>query len=261
MNKNQNTEIHAQQIYIQNKFHVLKSPPKMKVEDKEGYKKIFDISSLDNESEVTAEIKKFNFLNNVKKEKKDYEEEAIDARIKLSSKCTTRHTSRKHFKEAVEFIERMPSTSRVYRDKETFLNNLISIMPKEIMREEMMNFLFSPLPQDRTFICKIKKQQGKGIDKMYPKYYMYLGNNDKLIMVAKKIPNSTSSTYNIMLNDSQFEEGSVDYIGKVSSNFICSEFYIFGKGANPKKKTTNKDEYRIQYGCVSYVNEFLILRK
>ena len=54
--------------------------------------------------------------------------------------------------------------------------------------------------------------------------------------------NSTSN-YMITIEQAKFAKDANGYLGKVRSNFLGTEFYIFDSKENPKK-AMNKDEVR-----------------
>jgi tubby-related protein 1 len=109
----------------------------------------------------------------------------------------------------------------------------------------------TPLEKGKAFVCNIKKVYSGKLEKLFPKYYVYINNNDKLLMVAKKIFQATSSVYHICISDSNFANDSDAYLGKVSSNLIGNEFSIFDKGKKYSEAKT-ENELRIQFGCVNY---------
>ena len=60
--------------------------------------------------------------------------------------------------------------------------------------------------------------------------------------------NSTSN-YMITIEQKKFEKECNGYLGKVRSNFLGTEFYLFDSKENPKKATGN-EEARNQIGVV-----------
>jgi hypothetical protein len=138
-------------------------------------------------------------------------------------------------------------------DQELCFKNIISIIPEPIPSLYLLKFLYSPLCKNRTLICKIlRSETSKFSERLYPKYSLFIHNNEKLLMVAKKIWKPTSSNYLIMISDGDFDQSSPGYLGKISSNFLCTEFNIFDKGKNPKESNI-QDEWRNQYGAINYV--------
>lgn len=67
--------------------------------------------------------------------------------------------------------------------------------------------------------------------------------------------NSTSN-YMITIEQKKFEKESNGYLGKVRSNFLGTEFYLFDSKENPKK-VDDKEEGRNQYGVVQYETNVL----
>lgn len=67
--------------------------------------------------------------------------------------------------------------------------------------------------------------------------------------------NSTSN-YMITIEQKKFEKESNGYLGKVRSNFLGTEFYLFDSKENPKK-VDDKEEARNQLGVVQYETNVL----
>jgi hypothetical protein len=143
---------------------------------------------------------------------------------------------------------------------------ITSYLHKDITDKELSYFLLSPLPQDKTLICKIIKKSENILGKIYPTYELYLNSNDKLLLTAKKIYKTTATTYLIfkggderdIVVDVDFSNSDSDYIGKISSNFLVNEFNIFDHGLKPEDKKKNKlnGDVRVQYGSIRYVRKY-----
>lgn len=122
--------------------------------------------------------------------------------------------------------------------------NKISSFTEGISYEQHLNFLFFTLPKDQMISCRIIKVSDNLIGKFYPVYLLYLEINDKLLMTAKKIYKTTSTTYNIYFKDES------ECIGKLSSNFLGTEFNLFDSG---RKHDVKGDlPLRLQYACIQY---------
>lgn len=52
------------------------------------------------------------------------------------------------------------------------------------------------------------------------------------------------------------KKGTKGYLGKLRSNFLGTEFYIYDNGKNPKK-AKSLDDTRIQHGVVEYEKNVL----
>jgi hypothetical protein len=140
----------------------------------------------------------------------------------------------------------------------SFWDSLHSYMPKELDIEDFQNFLFSPLQNDKTLFCKIIRKVDSVYEKLYPRYYLYLSNNEKFLLSAKKAFASTSITYLISNKEGVINMKDDSYIGKISSNFIGTEFNIFDNGKK-HNETKNITEMRTQYGAVTYVRNKIVI--
>lgn len=75
-------------------------------------------------------------------------------------------------------------------------------------------------------------------------------------MTAKRRGANKSSNYVISLKQDTFETDSPYCIGKVRSNFMGTEFYVYDNGKNPKK-TKNVDNVRKELALVYYESSFI----
>jgi hypothetical protein len=78
---------------------------------------------------------------------------------------------------------------------------------------------------------------------------MNVYNNNKFILAAKKILNSTNSNYEFSV-DKEFDEKSI--VGRMNSNFVGTIFNLYDEG-----KKANEVEYiediRQQFATITYV--------
>jgi hypothetical protein len=97
-------------------------------------------------------------------------------------------------------------------------------------------------------MCNVIKK-AEGLDKLFPKYIMNVYNNNKFILAAKKIFNSTTSRFEFSL-DKEFDEKYI--VGRMSSNFVGTIFNLYDEG-----KEANEVEYiediRQQFASITYV--------
>lgn len=94
-------------------------------------------------------------------------------------------------------------------------------MNKEEVRKE---FLTSPLKRnDRTLQCFIRRDKS-GLARLYPVYHVYTNNGNLYLFSAKKVVMNTTSNYVISMSKSDFSTKSPNFIGKVRSNFLGTEF-------------------------------------
>ena len=75
-------------------------------------------------------------------------------------------------------------------------------------------------------------------------------------MNGKKRSGNTTSNYLITLDQDKMKKGSKGFLGKLRSNFIGTEFYLYDSGDNPKK-AKNFDDVRTQQGVVEYETNVL----
>jgi tubby and related proteins len=100
-----------------------------------------------------------------------------------------------------------------------------------------------------VFRCNIQRKKD-GLDKAYPKYYVYSYPNDKFLMAAKKRPKNSTPNYMITMNTEVFEKDN-NFLGKLRSNFFGTEFNLFDTGNNPKD-TDNQSQWRCILSSVEY---------
>jgi len=55
------------------------------------------------------------------------------------------------------------------------------------------------------------------------------------------------------MSESDLKKNSAFYIGKLRSNFLGTEYNVYDRGLNPKKKKARPEEHREQLGAVLYV--------
>ena len=100
---------------------------------------------------------------------------------------------------------------------------------------DMRRFLTSPLPKDAGVVqCYIRRNKS-GTNKLFPVYTLYLKDGDRFLLSAKKRPNNTTSNYLISMGENDLNRSSTNYLGKLRSNFMGTEFQIFDDGYNPKE--------------------------
>ena len=61
------------------------------------------------------------------------------------------------------------------------------------------------------------------------------------MLTGKKRGMNNTSNYMITIDQQKFEKDGKGYLGKVRSNFLGTEFYIFDSKENPKKVDNNDD--------------------
>ena len=69
------------------------------------------------------------------------------------------------------------------------------------------------------------------------------------MLTGKKRSMQTTSNYMITIDSQKFEKDNNNYLGKVRSNFLGTEFSIYDDGQNPDKAKT-PSAVRCQHGVV-----------
>jgi tubby and related proteins len=103
--------------------------------------------------------------------------------------------------------------------------------------------------------CTIKRDK-TGMGRLYPKYYMHLTNGYQFLMVAKKRAINNTSNYIVSMNRRDPEKKNGDFLGKVRSNFLGTEFTLYDSGENPSK-TKMFSKMRCELGIVLYESNLL----
>lgn len=82
-----------------------------------------------------------------------------------------------------------------------------------------------------------------GFNRLWPKYTLHLSDGDKFLLTGKKRSGNTTSNYMISIDESKMKKNTKGYLGKLRSNFLGTEFYIYDSGENPKN-AKNLEEIR-----------------
>jgi tubby-related protein 1 len=61
------------------------------------------------------------------------------------------------------------------------------------------------------------------------------------LLNGKKRSGNTTSNYMITIDQDKMKKGTKGYLGKLRSNFLGTEFYLYDTGKNPKKAKTPDD--------------------
>lgn len=99
--------------------------------------------------------------------------------------------------------------------------------------------------QVRTTIERHKS----GFDRFWPRYTLSLSDGSKFLLNGKKRSGNATSNYLISFDQEKLDKKQSGYLGKVRSNFLGTEFYIYDNGKNPDK-SKNPDEVRLQHGVI-----------
>lgn len=130
-----------------------------------------------------------------------------------------------------------PSQKDAY---DAFISKLLNpYLPLEELRELYMKPLPALIGQVQCTITRSKS----GFDRLFPKYTLSLSSGNKYLLTGKKRGMNSTSNYMITIEQKKFEKESNGYLGKVRSNFLGTEFYLFDSKENPKK-VDDKEEAR-----------------
>lgn len=140
--------------------------------------------------------------------------------------------------------------------KEAFYNFIQKITNPYTSVEELRYLFMRPVPPNIGQIqCTIVRHKS-GFNRLWPKYTLQLSDGEKLLLVGKKRSGNTTSNYMICIDEAKMKKNSAGYLGKLRSNFLGTEFYIYDGGDNPKK-AKNMEEARNQLGVVEYEKNVL----
>lgn len=144
------------------------------------------------------------------------------------------------------------------RSKETAESNY------QLDLSDMKRFLTTPLPIEAgTVQCQIRRNVdqfsiGSMLGGSQPTYSLYLKQDDTFLMCSKKRPNNRTSNYLISMEERNLDREGPNYLGKLRSNFIGTEFQVFDNGHNPKDEPESASQVvRKELGGVMYAANVL----
>jgi tubby-related protein 1 len=122
----------------------------------------------------------------------------------------------------------------------------------------MKRFLLTPLPRECGVVqCYIRRNKSGALNKLYPMYSLYLKSGDRFLMQSKKRSNNKTSNYLITMSEGDLSRDSENYLGKLRSNFVGTEFQVFDDGINPKEDKEGSGEVRKEMASVVYAANVL----
>lgn len=80
-----------------------------------------------------------------------------------------------------------------------------------------------------------------GFNRLWPKYTLHLSDGEKFLLTGKKRSGNATSNYMISIDEAKMKKNTKGYLGKLRSNFLGTEFYIYDSGDNPKKAKSFED--------------------
>ena len=93
------------------------------------------------------------------------------------------------------------------------------------------------------------------------RYHLYMKTGDKFLLAAKKRTKNRTSNYLISLSKADMSKAGPNYVGKLRSNFIGTEFVVYDRGMNPKRgegaKGATMSQIRRELGACQYASNIL----
>ncbi|XP_071695931.1 tubby-like F-box protein 5 isoform X1 [Rutidosis leptorrhynchoides] len=136
--------------------------------------------------------------------------------------------------------------------------------PEECGRLTFPISLKQPGPRDSPIQCYIRRDRASSTHRLYFGLTPYIfkkksrlfaeDENDKLLLVAKKIRKATSTEFAISLVPDDFSRASSTYVGKLRSNFLGTKFTIYDSqvpGDAPLQTNNTRSSQRFQKKQVS----------
>ena len=150
----------------------------------------------------------------------------------------------------------IPQNSLTPDNQELYTKFIASITNPVAPMEELRALFMNPVPpQIGQVKCTIIRHKS-GLSRLWPKYTLQLSDGSKFLLTGKKRSRQTTSNYLISLDREKESKNSQGYLGKVRSNFLGTEFYIYDNGENPDKAKT-PEAIRTQHGVVQYETNVL----
>eukprot|EP01116_Phalansterium_solitarium_P007786 TRINITY_DN206_c0_g1_i7.p1 TRINITY_DN206_c0_g1~~TRINITY_DN206_c0_g1_i7.p1 ORF type:complete len:565 (-),score=219.10 TRINITY_DN206_c0_g1_i7:494-2188(-) len=116
---------------------------------------------------------------------------------------------------------------------------------------DVEGFLFTPPPPGVTVQCRIERE--KKFLKSNPVYAVYLESNGQCLLAARKRTKKSAANYVISLDRKDLSRQSPNYVGKLRSNVLGTEWVFYDRGHNPEKLTKESGcAVRQELGAVLY---------
>jgi len=122
---------------------------------------------------------------------------------------------------------------------------------------DVRSFLLRPQPKGGMVQCKIYREKS-GLDRMYPHYNLVLEDNNAFLLAARKRKKSKSSNYLVSLDKNDLSRDSPNFMGKLRSNFVGTEFVMYDKGKAPAVDgSAVEGDVRQELGVILYGSNIL----
>ena len=124
----------------------------------------------------------------------------------------------------------------------------------------MRHFLTSPVPYEAGCVqCYIERDK-KGLNKrMFPVYSLYMREGDRFLLASRKRARQKTSNYLVSMSSTDMDRDGPNYLGKLRSNFVGTEFTMFDDGAGPGDGK-GKSRLRQELGVVMYTSNIMSSR-
>ena len=134
-------------------------------------------------------------------------------------------------------------------------NPLVYHVAENIDIFDMKQFLTKPIPKGMIIQMTIRRDKS-GFARFYPKYHLHLSSSLRYLMTGKKRSSNKTSNYLMSMSKTELTKKSANFLGKVRSNFLGTEFHVFDTGDNPKK-CKNPENARKELSGVIYESNLL----
>lgn len=127
---------------------------------------------------------------------------------------------------------------------------------------DLNKFLTSPVPDGVTIQCYVNRNKGGFKNMLYPKYELFMKDEDVFLLAAKKRSKNKTSNYIVSKERTDLSKESPNFMGKVRANFLGTEFTLYDDGASPSSFTDVQAEastanIRSELGVVFYKSNIL----
>ena len=116
--------------------------------------------------------------------------------------------------------------------------------------------------RDGVIQCYIERVKTRGMRSFglaTATYHLYLKDNDTFLMAAKKRMANKTANYLISIDKDDLSRKSENYVGKLRSNFLGTEFNVYDNGMNPSSgdTTAGSSKVREELGIALYASNLL----
>eukprot|EP01006_Ploeotia_vitrea_P033904 TRINITY_DN65658_c11_g2_i1.p1 TRINITY_DN65658_c11_g2~~TRINITY_DN65658_c11_g2_i1.p1 ORF type:complete len:648 (+),score=2.35 TRINITY_DN65658_c11_g2_i1:28-1971(+) len=133
-----------------------------------------------------------------------------------------------------EDVETRPNSNSPTRNENNGNQSPTPVIATGINLTNMRAFLTTPAPRGSGIVqCYIRRNKN-GVNKLHPIYTLYLKEGDRMLLQSKKRANNKTSNYIITMTEKDFNRSSINYLGKLRSNFVGTEFQVYDNGVAPR---------------------------